>query len=309
VAEPPNYRNNYARGMAPSVRPAELGDAAAWASIVAACSPYLVQDARSTEHELRTEPPQVRRLVATRDGRVVGVSRLHAYLDEEHATLLVMVPAEHRRAGVGRTLLAAQLPSVRAAGKDTVASVVEDDADSRAAAAAWGFVSTRSFAMSMVEPGRVVASEIPEGVEVVPLTAVPTRVVWHAHSAVVREDPSGLSVPVTFEEFLDDWGDPRMRPDLGRAVLVDGEFASFTMLGVAGDRAWSDMTGTLPAYRGRGYALLAKQHSLVAAAAAGVTKAIAGNDERNGPMVAVNRALGYRPFAHPELAELSLPPA
>jgi GNAT superfamily N-acetyltransferase len=113
---------------------------------------------------------------------------------------------------------------------------------------------------------------------------------------------------VTFQEFLDDWGDPRMRPDLGRAVLADGEFASFTMLGVAGDRAWSDMTGTLPGYRGRGYARLAKQHALVAAAAAGVAKAMAGNDDSNAAMVAVNRSLGYRPFAHPELAELTLPP-
>lgn len=290
------------------IRPATLADAAAWADLVAACSPYVVQDPGSTEHEMRTEPPQVSRLVAERGGRVVGVSRLHAYLDEDHATLLVMVAPDARRTGVGTALLHAQLPSARAAGKDVLRAVVEDDDDSRAAAAAWGFETTRGFAMSMVEPATVPAPDPPDAVSVVPLATLGPRVVWRAHTAVVRDDPSGLSLATTYDEFVAEWGDPRLRPDLGRAVLVDGELAAFTMLGTAGDRAWSDMTGTLPGHRGRGYARLAKQHALAAAAAAGVTRAIAGNDEANAAMVAVNRSLGYRPFAHPSLAELRLPP-
>ncbi len=288
------------------IRPATLADAAGWAEIVAACSPYIVQDARSTEHELRTEPREVRRVVAEREGRLVGVSRLHAYLDEDHATLLVMVHPDDRRRGVGASLLRAQLPAARAADKGVVRCVVEDDDDSRAAATSWGFATTRGFAMSMVDPRSVTAPAPAAGVSLVPLSALGPRVVWHAHAAVVRDDPSGLSLPTTYDEFVGEWGDPRMRPDLGRAVLVDGELASFTMLGVAGDRAWSDMTGTLPAHRGRGHARLAKQHALAAAAAAGVTRAMAGNDEANAAIVAVNRSLGYRVFAHPSLGELKV---
>ena len=74
-----------------------------------------------------------------------------------------------------------------------------------------------------------------------------------------------------------------------------------------GERAWSDMTGTLPAYRGRGFARLAKQHTLVAAAGAGVTRAMAGNDDANAPMVAVNRSLGYAVFVHAALGVRALP--
>ncbi len=286
-----------------TVRPATLDDAVAWAEIVTACSPYLVQDARSTEHESRTEPPGCRRVVAERDGEVVGVSRLHAYRDEDHVTLLVMVPPRHRRSGVGAALLADQQPAATGVGAATLRMVVEDDDDSRAAAHAWGLTLTRRFAMSMVDPRTVEAPEPPAGVRLTPLTTIPTRVIWHAHSAVARDDPSGLSVPVPFEEFQADWADPRMRPDLGRAVLVGDELATFTIVGVAGDRSWSDMTGTLPSYRGRGYARLAKQHALAAAAAAGVTRAMAGNDDANAAMVAVNRDLGYAVFARPALGE------
>ena len=130
---------------------------------------------------------------------------------------------------------------------------------------------------------------------------------WHAHQQVARDDPSGLTLPMPWEDWQSDWSDPRARPDLGRAVLVDGDLAAYSMLGTAGDRAWSDMTGTLPAHRGRGLALLAKQHTLRAAAAAGITRAITGNDGANLPMLAVNQRLGYVPVARPALAERALP--
>ncbi len=286
----------------PTVRPATLDDAPAIAAVVAACSPYLVQDAVSTAYEMRHEPAGVTRLVAEVDGEVVAVSRLDIAPDEE-PLLQLMVHPDHRRHAVGGALLEAQLDVLRRQGRDSVRSVVEDDDESRAAAQAWGFVLTRRFAMAMVDPRTVVAAAPPAGVEVRPLDGLPPRVIWHALSAVVRDDPSGLSQPTTFEEFQDEWADPRRRSGLGRAVLVDGELAALTVVGVAGDRAWSDMTGTLPSYRGRGYALLAKQHALAAAAAAGVTRAMAGNDDNNLPMVTVNRRLGYAVFARPALGE------
>jgi GNAT superfamily N-acetyltransferase len=292
--------------VTPTLRTATLDDAAAWADVVAACSPYIVQDAASTAHEMRTDGAGARRRVAVVGASVIGVSRLHAYVDEDHVSLLLMVRPDSRRHGIGRALLDDQLPVARRTGKPTLRSIVEDDDDSRAAREHWGFTTTRSFAMSMVDPRTVTAPTPPDDVAVVPLSRLGPRVVWRAHSAVVRDDPSGLSLPVSFAEFQDDWSDPRMRPDLGCAVLVDGEVAAFTMLGRAGDRAWSDMTGTLPGHRGRGYARLAKQHALAAAAAAGIRRAMAGNDAANAPMTAINRDLGYRTLARPTLAELSL---
>ena len=44
-----------------------------------------------------------------------------------------------------------------------------------------------------------------------------------------------------------------------------------------------------------GLARLLKSHSLHRAAEAGATRAITDNDETNAPMLAVNKALGYRP--------------
>jgi hypothetical protein len=46
-----------------------------------------------------------------------------------------------------------------------------------------------------------------------------------------------------------------------------------------------------------------KEHALGAAAAAGVTRCVTGNDAANLPMVRVNDRLGYQPFAAPALAE------
>ena len=53
------------------------------------------------------------------------------------------------------------------------------------------------------------------------------------------------------------------------------------------------MTGTARAHRGRGLAKLAKTDSLHRARAAGHTDAVTGNDAGNGPMLAINKWLGY----------------
>ena len=63
----------------------------------------------------------------------------------------------------------------------------------------------------------------------------------------------------------------------------------------AGFVAEPDMTGTLRAYRGRGFALLAKRATLVNAAGRGVVLVLTENDETNAPMLSVNEKLGYRP--------------
>ena len=292
------------------LRPADTDDAAGWADVVDACSPYLVQDARSTAHTMASDVPErSHRLVATVGGRVIGVARMRDHAEEPHVAVQVMVRPGWRRAGHGRRLLDLLTPRVVATGKATVTTIVEDDGESAAAAAAWGFRTTRTFRMSAVDPRTVTAvTPVPAGVGVCPLADLGPHRIWEAHTSVARDDPSGLSVPVPFAEFLDEWEDPRARPDLGRAALVDGELAAFTLLFLAGDRASSDMTGTLPAFRGRGLARLVKEHGLRAAAAAGVTRCITGNDAANLPMVRVNDRLGYRPFAAPALAERPVRP-
>lgn len=286
------------------IRPASPSDAAGWARVVLAASPLMVLDERSEAHEIRNDPADARRAVATVDDEVVGVARFRAYPDEDHASFQVLVDPAHRRHGVGTALLRELEQHLAASGRTTVNTVVEDDHGSRIVSARWGFSITRQLRMAVVDPRAVPEpAPPPAGVTVVPVAEVGPRPVWEAHQQVAGDDPSGLTLPTPYDDWLaGEWEDPRIRPDLGRAVLVDGELAAYSMLGTAGDRAWSAMTGTLPAHRGRGLALLAKQHVLRAAAAAGITRATTGNDDANVPMLAVNRRLGYQPAASPALA-------
>lgn len=287
-----------------AIRPATLADAAGWARVVLAASPLMVTDARAEAHEIRTDPADARRVVATVDDEVVGVARFRAYDGEDHASFQVLVDPQHRRRGIGAGLLAELDGHLAAAGRSGVTTIVEDDDASRIVSARWGFTITRPLRMATVDP-RTVADPgpVPDGAAVVPVADVGPRPVWEAHQQVARDDPSGLTLPLPYDEWLAEWSDPRSRPDLGRAVLVDGELAAYSLLGAAGERAWSAMTGTLPAHRGLGYALLARQHALRAAAAAGITSAATGNDAANAPMLAVNARLGYLPAASPAVAE------
>jgi GNAT superfamily N-acetyltransferase len=72
---------------------------------------------------------------------------------------------------------------------------------------------------------------------------------------------------------------------------------AFTLVKRDSERMWSDMTATLPQYRGRGLARLVKTAALQRVAARGVTIAYTSTDESNAPMLAVNTRLGYRPVA------------
>ncbi len=281
-----------------------IEDAGPWADVVLDASPHLVLDERSEAHLMRHEPADAFRIVAVDDSDVVGVARCRTYGDEDDVSLMVMVVATHRRRGIGRELFDAVLTRAEVSGRPRAATIVEDDEGSRIASARWGFSTVRSLQKSMLDPRRVPAPGAPPaGVTVVPIEAVGPEQVWQAHQLVAGDDPSGLTRPMPWAQWLSDWSDPRARPDLGRAVLVDGDLASYSLLGAAGERAWSDMTGTLPPHRGRGLALLAKQHTLHAAAGAGITRAMTGNDGKNLPMLAVNARLGYVSVARPSLAE------
>ena len=105
---------------------------------------------------------------------------------------------------------------------------------------------------------------------------------------------------MTFELWRDDfWTYPDYDYDVSTVAVVDGRPVSMSMLLVDVDacRAVSGFAATYREYRGRGLAGLCKHHTLAKAADAGITHAVTGNDETNAPMLAINRRLGYRPFA------------
>ena len=114
----------------------------------------------------------------------------------------------------------------------------------------------------------------------------------------VADEPGDVVVaPVPFDNWLLlNWARPDFDAGLTAVALVDGAVAAYSVAQVDGsDRYWSGMTGVRRAFRGRGLARLVKAESLRRARAAGYRRAFTGNDADNGPMLAVNARLGYRP--------------
>jgi len=92
------------------------------------------------------------------------------------------------------------------------------------------------------------------------------------------------------------WEAPDTDKQASILVYADGQPAAYTLVETdLGTRMWSGGTGTRRAFRGRGLAKYAKSVALRRAAEGGVTDAYTSNDEENGPMLAINEWLGYRP--------------
>jgi len=121
----------------------------------------------------------------------------------------------------------------------------------------------------------------------------------HAFNEAVAMDIPGRDVPPRpYEAFAKQIFEATwFRPE-GQIVSLDGE----TWIGLAAAGIFSEthsaynlMTGVLPAYRGRGVAQALKVLAIRFAHRSGATLIRTNNDSENGPMLAVNRKLGYQP--------------
>lgn len=169
-----------------TIRPAMVSDAAGWSETVAACAPYLVQDERSTQHDMAADPPGTIRLVAEVAGEVRGIARRRDYGDEDHASALIMVRPDARGRGIGRTLR--DELRLDATGKPSVQSIVEDDAASQQVAVHWGFELTRTYRMSAVDPTTLPTPEADERVR--PLDTIDPHQIHALHNGASRSASS-----------------------------------------------------------------------------------------------------------------------
>jgi GNAT superfamily N-acetyltransferase len=121
---------------------------------------------------------------------------------------------------------------------------------------------------------------------------------WDVNYRTYLDDPGSDGAFPNFEEFLNIWETSSwFRPD-GQIMAFDGEqCVGLSAVGYfAGDNsAYNMMTGVLAAYRGRGIAQALKLRSIRAAKDWGAAFIRAHNDSNNGPMLAINRKLGYVP--------------
>jgi GNAT superfamily N-acetyltransferase len=136
-------------------------------------------------------------------------------------------------------------------------------------------------------------------VTVVPLADVRPEEIYAVEVDALRDEPSDMTFDsIPFEDWRRlSWDDSDLDLGVSVAARVDGRITAFTRLTVLGERAWSDLTAVSRSHRGRGLAKLLKAVALSRAAERGVELATTANDAANGPMLAVNAWLGYRPVA------------
>ena len=172
------------------------------------------------------------------------------------------------------------------------------------------FAGSRGFNLassqtSMAVDPRTIAppASLPAGVDVRPIRSFgdDPEPVYRVDRETMLDEPGPNDVSgTTYEHWRRHlWDAPDCDHDSSLVALVDGRIAGTTFLFTDREsgRALNAGTGVARAYRGRGLGLLMKQHSLEAAARAGIERVITQNDDTNAPMVAINARLGFEPFS------------
>ncbi|WP_189874002.1 GNAT family N-acetyltransferase [Streptomyces bluensis] len=281
-------------------------DAAALAQVRRQALPVLVSTAESVLHDVTHMHPDAHYglLVAEEDGEVIGTADAGLAHDSPvpgQGYLNVYVHPERVHRGAGALLARTAEERLAALGATALFCWVLDTPADRAFAERRGYRASRSSCLLSLD---LVHGTLP------PLATPPADVELRA-AAAFADDPRPLFAldaettadePGDIDAELDDyeqwlrntWHHPLLDHELTTVAVVDGTPAAFTAARTDGrGRYFTAMTGTARAFRGRGLAKLAKNASLHRARAAGCTEAFTGNDASNGPMLAVNKWLGY----------------
>jgi GNAT superfamily N-acetyltransferase len=215
--------------------------------------------------------------------------------------LSITVDPSRRGEGIGTALAEAADGHLDRLGVRTTRAGSLDEPGARALAARRGFTELAASAVSSVDPRTVEPRPVPAGVELVPLAALDDPAPIHALDMELSRDiPNEDFEAIGLDEWKNlFWESPLIDGEASLVAFVDGELAGLTMIRIhpPSGRAQNNLCGVRRAYRGRGLALLLKSHSLRRAAELGAAIALTDNDETNAPMLAVNRRLGYSPFA------------
>ncbi|MER7331065.1 MULTISPECIES: GNAT family N-acetyltransferase [unclassified Micromonospora] len=284
------------------IRTARPDDAPAVVALRALVHPYLVRGVESTRRMIAQPPPgeDWTAYVVEVDDTVVGWASAYrndrtSEPDVGEVSTLHVHPG-YRGRGAGTALLTTALGHLRDIGARRVRTWVLPE--SLPFARRHGFTPSRELRYSALDlrPAPPMP-EPPPGVRLLPLTDVDPRRMHLANLAAATDEPEDVPVDsISYENWrYEVWDNLGLDRAASTAAEVGGEVAAFSLVKRDGDRMWSDYTGTLPAYRGRGLARLAKTAALHRAAAGGVRVAYTSNDEANAPMLAVNVRLGYRP--------------
>lgn len=245
------------------------------------------------------------------EGEIVGYARarfLWKTSAENVGELWGFVRPSRRNHGLGDLLYEAAVAYLREHGAQALLSWAEQE-PGRRFLRGHGYRATREERVSALEIAQAPLAELlrleqakaAEGFRLVPLSALlhrPRDV--HALYAAALGD-----VPETFAtDYLpyEDWerhslGQPQLTAEGSFLVIAGDRPVSFSFLQVDPPLAANEMTGTLPEFRGRGLARLAKLGSIRWAAENGIETILTANDEENAAMLALNESLAYRAVA------------
>lgn len=288
---------------ATTIRPARAEDAGSVAELRRIVFPYKVMTTDMVRHTITTDRPREHQLllVAEDGGAVVGWGKAGLNIWTSAAgqsNTAVFVHPEHRGGGIGSALIERLHEHLAMAGAERTQVFAQQD--SAGFAQHRGYETTRTMHYAGARLSELPAIRAtPAGIELRAYDEVDPRAAYAAEMAASVDEPGDAPLDaMSYEQWTSDfWNDPAIDRNLSVAAVSGGEVLSFTLTERDGDRIWSSFSGTVPEHRGRGVSKLVKADALHRAATAGVAAAYTSNDERNGPMLAVNTWLGYRRVA------------
>jgi GNAT superfamily N-acetyltransferase len=245
--------------------------------------------------------------VAEVEGRVMGLALLHPFdfVPPGWRRLLVSVEPEARKQGLGTALLAwAQVQALQLRVDGLSANVLDHDPHSRAWAERRGFVQHAHRFASQLDLSRPQpAPKWPVGVHLRDMVdAAPAD--WERLIALYGD---------LLMDTPDMMGQPRWAPEQLRAHTRDNPRAraDWTLVAVSETGDWlglcqgvqistgiyNEFTGVVPAARGQGLARALKLDLIRRAQAADIALMRTNNHAANGPMLSVNRRLGFGALA------------
>ncbi|MGW1895605.1 GNAT family N-acetyltransferase [Streptomyces sp. NPDC002004] len=288
------------------LRPENRADTEGFARVRHAALPFMLFTPESVAYDVAHVHPDAhfQPLLAEQDGEIIGTAQVHLAHDSAEpgqGIVNVYVHPDRLGRGAGTLLVRTAEERLTALGATKLLSWVLDRPENRAFAEKRGYRASRSahfLRLDLVHGTLPPLQEPPAGVELRTGAdfADDPRPLFDLDAETMADEPSDVPFEFTdYEAWLQEtWHHPLLSHELTTVAVVDGRPAAFTLARTdGGTRYGTAMTGTGRAFRGRGLAKLAKNDSLHRARAAGCTEAFTGNDEGNGPMLAINKWFGY----------------
>jgi GNAT superfamily N-acetyltransferase len=288
------------------LRPDDAADVAAFAHVRHLALPFILWTPEAVVHHLVHTHPDARSrsLVAQEDGETIGTAQIglvHDSPEPGQAYLNVYVHPDRVRRGAGGLLVRTAEEYLAGEGATKLFAWVLDEPANLAFAERHGYARRRSahfLRLDLANSALPSPPPLPEGVELRTAAdfADDPRPMFELDAETLADEPSDVDVEFTdYEAWLaQTWRHPLLDRELTTVAVADGRPVAFSVAYTDGGTRYSTaMTGTVRAHRGRGLAKLTKTDSLRRARAAGYTRAFTGNDTDNGPMLAVNKWLGY----------------